>query len=92
VGGAGGASAPPRALAPLAAVGAVWPGGARRYDADGAGARAGTVHEGLLELLLAEPYYAAPPPVASATPASSRALAGPVSKATGSRPSATTET
>jgi anhydro-N-acetylmuramic acid kinase len=37
-------------------------GGARRYDADGAGAAAGTVHDGLLELLLAEPYYAAPPP------------------------------
>jgi anhydro-N-acetylmuramic acid kinase len=37
-------------------------GGARRYDADGAGARAGTVHEGLLALLLAEPYYAAAPP------------------------------
>jgi anhydro-N-acetylmuramic acid kinase len=37
-------------------------GGARRYDANGAGAAAGTVHDGLLELLLAEPYYAAPPP------------------------------
>lgn len=37
-------------------------GGARRYDAGGAGAAAGTVHEGLLEVLLAEPYYAAPPP------------------------------
>ncbi|MGH3381149.1 MAG: anhydro-N-acetylmuramic acid kinase [Actinoallomurus sp.] len=37
-------------------------GGTRRYDAGGAGAAAGTVHDGLLELLLAEPYYAAPPP------------------------------
>jgi anhydro-N-acetylmuramic acid kinase len=37
-------------------------GGERRYDADGAGAAAGTVHEGLLDLLLAEPYYTAPPP------------------------------
>jgi len=37
-------------------------GGARRYDADGAGAAAGTVHEDLLARLLAEPYYAAPPP------------------------------
>jgi anhydro-N-acetylmuramic acid kinase len=37
-------------------------GGARRYDAGGAGAAAGTVHEGLLATLLAEPYYAAPPP------------------------------
>jgi anhydro-N-acetylmuramic acid kinase len=36
--------------------------GARRYDAGGAGAAAGTVHEGLLDVLLAEPYYAAPPP------------------------------
>jgi anhydro-N-acetylmuramic acid kinase len=37
-------------------------GGTRRYDAGGAGAAAGTVHEGLLDVLLAEPYYAAPPP------------------------------
>jgi anhydro-N-acetylmuramic acid kinase len=37
-------------------------GGERRYDADGAGAAAGTVHEDLLDLLLAEPYYTAPPP------------------------------
>ncbi len=36
--------------------------GERRYDADGAGAAAGTVREGLLERLLAEPYYAAKPP------------------------------
>jgi anhydro-N-acetylmuramic acid kinase len=36
--------------------------GARRYDADGAGAAAGTVHDGLLAVLLAEPYYAAAPP------------------------------
>ncbi|GAB2864114.1 anhydro-N-acetylmuramic acid kinase [Actinoallomurus bryophytorum] len=37
-------------------------GGERRYDAGGAGAAAGTVHDGLLDVLLAEPYYAAPPP------------------------------
>lgn len=40
---------------------------ARRFldapcDRDGARAAAGRVHPGLLELLLAEPYYAAPPP------------------------------
>ncbi|WP_320064657.1 anhydro-N-acetylmuramic acid kinase [Micromonospora sp. RTGN7] len=34
----------------------------RPCDVDGAGAAAGRVHPGLLELLLAEPYYAAPPP------------------------------
>ncbi|WP_433798166.1 anhydro-N-acetylmuramic acid kinase [Actinomycetospora sp. CA-084318] len=32
------------------------------YDVDGALAAAGTVHAGLLDHLLAEPYYAAPPP------------------------------
>lgn len=32
------------------------------YDADGRHAAAGRVHPRLLELLLAEPYYAAPPP------------------------------
>ncbi|WP_232534079.1 anhydro-N-acetylmuramic acid kinase [Plantactinospora sp. KBS50] len=32
------------------------------YDVDGARAAAGRVHPGLLELLLAEPYYAAPAP------------------------------
>ena len=36
--------------------------GVRRYDADGAGAAAGVVDEDLLSRLLAEPYYAAPPP------------------------------
>ncbi|MER7456949.1 anhydro-N-acetylmuramic acid kinase [Micromonospora sp. NPDC126480] len=34
----------------------------RPCDLDGARAAAGRVHPGLLELLLAEPYYAAPPP------------------------------
>ncbi|MET8834229.1 anhydro-N-acetylmuramic acid kinase [Micromonospora sp. NPDC004540] len=34
----------------------------RPCDLDGARAAAGRVHEGLLALLLAEPYYAAPPP------------------------------
>ncbi|MFI0796509.1 anhydro-N-acetylmuramic acid kinase [Micromonospora rubida] len=34
----------------------------RPCDLDGARAAAGRVHAGLLELLLAEPYYAAPPP------------------------------
>ncbi|MFI2650370.1 anhydro-N-acetylmuramic acid kinase [Micromonospora fulviviridis] len=34
----------------------------RPCDLDGARAAAGRVHEGLLGLLLAEPYYAAPPP------------------------------
>ncbi|MFI7280882.1 anhydro-N-acetylmuramic acid kinase [Micromonospora chersina] len=34
----------------------------RPCDLDGARAAAGRVHEGLLKLLLAEPYYAAPPP------------------------------
>ncbi|MFI7429465.1 anhydro-N-acetylmuramic acid kinase [Micromonospora sp. NPDC049836] len=34
----------------------------RPCDTDGARAAAGRVHDGLLALLLAEPYYAAPPP------------------------------
>ncbi|MFF5171054.1 anhydro-N-acetylmuramic acid kinase [Micromonospora sp. NPDC000089] len=34
----------------------------RPCDVDGARAAAGRVHAGLLDLLLAEPYYAAPPP------------------------------
>lgn len=34
----------------------------RPCDLDGARAAAGRVHDGLLALLLAEPYYAAPPP------------------------------
>lgn len=34
----------------------------RPCDTDGARAAAGRVHPGLLDLLLAEPYYAAPPP------------------------------
>ncbi|MEH1101062.1 anhydro-N-acetylmuramic acid kinase [Micromonospora sp. CPCC 205561] len=34
----------------------------RPCDIDGAGAAAGRVHAGLLDALLAEPYYAAPPP------------------------------
>lgn len=46
----------------LDAVVAETTGGARRYDAGGAGAAAGRVHGRLLEILLAEPYYAAPPP------------------------------
>ncbi len=37
-------------------------GGAETYDADGARAARGTVRADLLERLLAEPYYAAPPP------------------------------
>jgi anhydro-N-acetylmuramic acid kinase len=37
-------------------------GGARPYDVDGQMARAGQVHAGLLAELLAEPYYALPPP------------------------------
>jgi anhydro-N-acetylmuramic acid kinase len=37
-------------------------GGRRGYDADGELAAAGTVHTGLLEHLLAEPYYALPAP------------------------------
>ncbi len=37
-------------------------GGRRGYDADGELAAAGTVHSGLLEHLLAEPYYALPAP------------------------------
>ncbi|HEY0541300.1 MAG TPA: anhydro-N-acetylmuramic acid kinase [Actinoallomurus sp.] len=50
------------ACALLDAVVARATGGARRYDAGGAGAAAGTVHQGLLDLLLDEPYYTAPPP------------------------------
>ncbi|MEH0984764.1 anhydro-N-acetylmuramic acid kinase [Micromonospora sp. CPCC 205556] len=34
----------------------------RPCDLDGARAAAGRVHDGLLDVLLAEPYYAAPPP------------------------------
>ncbi|GIH13887.1 anhydro-N-acetylmuramic acid kinase [Rugosimonospora africana] len=37
-------------------------GGRRSYDVDGELAAAGTVHSGLLEQLLAEPYYALPAP------------------------------
>ncbi|MBO0873251.1 MAG: anhydro-N-acetylmuramic acid kinase, partial [Pseudonocardia sp.] len=37
-------------------------GGAAHYDADGARARRGSVDQALLAELLAEPYYAAPPP------------------------------
>lgn len=37
-------------------------GGRRGYDADGELAAAGTVHTGLLEHLLAEPYYTLPAP------------------------------
>ncbi|WP_055555656.1 anhydro-N-acetylmuramic acid kinase [Streptomyces sp. NBRC 110028] len=37
-------------------------GGRLDHDADGALAARGTVHPGLLERLLAEPYYALPPP------------------------------
>lgn len=37
-------------------------GGARDYDADGAGAAAGLVHPGLLARLLADPYYRRPAP------------------------------
>jgi anhydro-N-acetylmuramic acid kinase len=36
--------------------------GAEAFDADGAHARRGRVHAGLLERLLAEPYYRQPPP------------------------------
>jgi anhydro-N-acetylmuramic acid kinase len=50
------------ACALLDAVVAEATGDARRYDAGGAGAAAGTVHQGLLDLLLNEPYYTAPPP------------------------------
>jgi anhydro-N-acetylmuramic acid kinase len=43
---------------------AVWhtSGGAEEYDRSGARARRGRVHAGLLERLLAEPYYRRPPP------------------------------
>jgi anhydro-N-acetylmuramic acid kinase len=37
-------------------------GGARRMDTDGTLAASGTVHGGLLNRLLAEPYYRLPPP------------------------------
>lgn len=37
-------------------------GGQQRYDSDGARAAAGQVHQGLLEALLAEPYYSHPAP------------------------------
>jgi len=37
-------------------------GGAQRMDTDGALAARGTVHNGLLDRLLAEPYYRLPPP------------------------------
>jgi anhydro-N-acetylmuramic acid kinase len=37
-------------------------GGAQRMDTDGVLAARGTVHTGLLERLLAEPYYRLPPP------------------------------
>ncbi|MEV7288998.1 anhydro-N-acetylmuramic acid kinase [Streptomyces sp. NPDC093252] len=37
-------------------------GGRLEYDAEGRLAAAGRVHSGLLDLLLTEPYYAAPPP------------------------------
>ena len=37
-------------------------GGAQRSDVDGAIAARGQVHPGLLDRLLAEPYYAVPPP------------------------------
>jgi anhydro-N-acetylmuramic acid kinase len=62
-------------------------GGARRYDAGGAGARCGTVHEGLLELLLAEPYYAAPPPKTTGRELFGLAYVDRALAALGSRPS-----
>jgi anhydro-N-acetylmuramic acid kinase len=37
-------------------------GGAQRYDRDGESARVGTVHEGLLDEMLADPYFAMRPP------------------------------
>jgi anhydro-N-acetylmuramic acid kinase len=59
---------------------AVWrlTGGARRYDVDGALAAAGRVDEAILVDLLAEPYFALPPPKSTGRELFGAQMADPV--------------